>query len=67
MEIALIILTSALISAFLFAAYRLGVADGKKMNDEEKIKVDDRNMKLIRDYFDFVSYTGDTRKDDYGN
>ncbi len=69
MEIILIVLTSAIISAVLFAAYRIGFAEGKKAKEDEtdKIEVNDRNMKMLQDYLDFASYTGDTRKDSYGN
>lgn len=62
MEIILIILTSALISAFLFIAYRLGYKDGSSQKESDSFELNKQNAKILKQYANFMAYNGDERR-----
>ena len=60
MQIIMIVLTSAVISACLLYAYRLGYEKGTKEN-REGINLNKYNERMLREYANFISYVGDER------
>lgn len=60
MEIALIILCSAVISAFILSAYKLGFDAGykKKTEEKDKVEINDGNLSYVRDLIKIANYTG---------
>jgi len=62
MEIVLIILTSTLISAFIFASYQFGIYKGKQIQSEldknDVVKINKGNQKAAREYGDFSNFQG---------
>ena len=61
MEIIMIVLTSALLSAFFLAAYRIGYKDGKEHRDDS-VKISEADKEMLRQYANFISYDGNERR-----
>lgn len=64
MEIILIILTSAIISACFFAVYRIGYQEGYKSKEKEKdkVEVNEKGAEYLEEWLKLINYTG---KDDH--
>lgn len=60
MEIILIILTGAILSACFLYAYKLGYDNGSKQKSEG-FELNRTNSKLLKEYANFISYVGDER------
>ena len=60
MEIIMIVLTSALLSAFFLASYRIGFRDGKAHRDDS-VKMSDADKEMLRQYANFIFYDGNER------
>ena len=58
----MVILTSTLLSACFLIAYRIGYKDGLAHKDPETLTVDDSNKKMLKEYINFVSFTGDEKR-----
>jgi len=62
MEIILIVLTSTLIGAFIFASYQLGIKHGKELQakDERKnvVEINKANQRTAKGYTKFTEFQG---------
>ena len=60
MQIIMIVLTSAVISACLLYSYKLGYEKGMKEH-KEGIQPNKYNAEMLKQYANFISYVGDER------
>ncbi len=61
MEIIMTVLTSALLSAFFLASYKIGYREGKAHRDDS-VRISEADREILRQYANFISYNGDERK-----